>query len=445
MDDDEVLSEEQLQEEGPLIEADLRVVGSPGKLFADDGSMRIAVIRPCVSRGRRLRGLPPIYTPSMLAEHASVFTDWPMYMGHLSEALIEKLAERERPLSDLGGRVVRSWYDPELTFPDDGDFGFQRGGVVAQAIPQPAVRAMLEADPGLLHNSINAWPTGARSGTAPWAPAVKGMVIEGIRRRPRGSVDFVYRGGAGGRPLAESDQLAISALEDFYDQRHVRKRSVPKMALTDNLSQLSDIAALREALREHNPDLLAMLPEAPAAPAAGETVKLEDVRALLQEQETRLVADFEAKLEDQEALIEERANELVREREQARVLEREAHQIIDAAPGLTPGFRRQLKERYAVLPSGPTQTLRVQERTEEDGKVTPPSEVLREGLEADITAALEMINESRGPAVRGNGGGTRTSQEGGGEPESSAFRDFMMESGGFEKPEDVDKIMEGAR
>ena len=224
----------------PLAEANSRViVPKRGKLIESDGSMKIAIIRPCVSRGKRLgpQKLPPIYEPKMLERNAKVFSGWPMYMDHLiAEALKEMadelreaaegtdllgwLEERSRSIKELGGRILESWWDPELTFEDDDDFGFRPGGVVGRCIPQDEPRRMLEADPGILQTSINAWPSGAKVGHPSWDSSQRGMAIEGIRKRPMGSVDWVFRAGAGGRPLLEEDDdfraRAVSLLESVY-------------------------------------------------------------------------------------------------------------------------------------------------------------------------------------------------------------------------------------
>jgi hypothetical protein len=124
------LTEEELQDAGPIVEASgpRLIIPRRGKVFEEDGTCRIAVIRPCVSRGRRLgpSKLPPIYTPRMLAENASVFGGWLMYADHLAEEMVEwkgrriplaeamvgLLQERQRSIRELGGRLVESWYDP---------------------------------------------------------------------------------------------------------------------------------------------------------------------------------------------------------------------------------------------------------------------------------------------------------------------------------------------
>ena len=199
------LSEAELLTAEPILEEPALTLAERGEdggrsLFEWDGqteehvgkTVKLAVIRPCVSRGKRIRGLPPIYTPEMLAENAAVYTGWLMYADHVTEG---------RSIKEIGGRIIRSWWEPNFTTPRDDAHGWRPGAVLAEALPQPFVRSMLEADPDVLNVSHNAWPTAARVGTM-WGR--KGAVIEGIRSKPEGSVDWVARGGAGGHVLREA-------------------------------------------------------------------------------------------------------------------------------------------------------------------------------------------------------------------------------------------------
>lgn len=435
---EETLEERELTDAGPLVEAASAVIQPEGgRLFAEDGTCKAAIIRPCVSRGKQIRGLPPIYTPRMLAEHADVFANWPMFMDHLREEIAEELTElleaKGRSIRDLGGRVVRSWWDPELRLAEDEERGFEAGGVVARVLPQPPIRAMLEADPELLHLSIAAWPTGAKLGER---AGKRGYLIEGIRRTPPGSVDWVLRGGAGGRPLAEDERLAVSLVESFY----APQRPGGHVSTEKNIAEMT-LPELREHLRTVNPSLYAEVRESAApAPEPAPGLTIEDLQEALAEQEQRLTDGFETRLEERDSLAEERAAEIVEERDQARAHEKLAHRLIRDAAGLTPGFRSQLLERFTVRSSG-NDLLLAEADTDEEGKEILPSAVVEARVQESIEGSLELIRESRGgPAVRGQGtGASRSVKE-----RPNAFRDFMMESGGFEKPDDVDRIMEEA-
>jgi hypothetical protein len=440
----DALSEEELSEAGPLIEATSRlIVPKRGKLFESDGSVGICIIRPCISRGRRLRGLPPIYTPRMLSENASVFGGWHMFMDHLSEQVVEAVRKRERSIRELGGRVLVEGlhFDHEFRRRDDDDFGYKPGAVVGRAIPQPPVRAMLEADPEILHTSINAWPTGAREGKM-WG--AKGMLVEGIRRKPQGSVDWVLRGGAGGHVLAEDEALAVSLLEAYYD------------AAPDDMARLDEITMeeLAEAVKDRNPKLHEQLTEAMKAKGGsgepdaddlfgkgkkgakkakpgtskvreseedGEVMGIteEQLSEALSEQAKQFETTLTAKLAERDEAVEERAQELLAERAGWESLEEEARKLIERA-GLPPTWTEQLHARYTVLPSGPAPGLaNLKESEDDDGKKVTLVEALRESVKRDVEHAAKMIREAGGTAVvrgmggvasnaTGDGGGTTT-------------------------------------
>jgi hypothetical protein len=322
--------------------------------------------------------------------------------------------------------VVESVWDPTIVFEDDEEYGFQPGAIAGWVIPQRDVREMVETDPELLHVSIHAWPTGARESAVPWSPSERGMLIEGIRSKPVGSVDWVIRPGAGGRVLREQEALAVSVLEHFYD------------AAADDGTDLQEEHAM-------NPDEVKALVATALAEAIAEALPAavaEAISPALAEQEQRLTVQFEETLTLAEEQAEQRAQEIVEERDRARQLERVAHEMIREAEGLTPRWRDEIIGRYSVLPSGPTMGLLVEgddDRSDE--------QILRESVEEDVKAAISMIEESRGgPAVRGQGAvaeGEQSTRESRQKERRSSFREFMEESG--DDPESIDNIFEGAR
>lgn len=418
----------------PVIENDAQVIpGKGGKLFYEvqlpDGSMaeamKVAIIRPCMSKGRRVRGLAPIYEPTMLAENASVFTGWPMYLDHLNEEVAEELTEllqeRGRTIKDLGGRIVRSWYDPNLTFPDDAERGYQKGGVVGEVIPQPVVRKMLEADPGILNVSINAWPKGAKVGRPSWNTAERGMVIEGIRDKPMGSVDWVFRGGAGGRPLTEEDRsLTVSVLESLYDPS--REREEPPAGDKDKESKVKKLSEMTqaeiesltkeqfaEALRDENPALAEALggDEGDPAPAVTVGITADQLTEALNRQRDEILSEVGDRLEESDP------DRLIEEREQYRDLADLAKiKIAEAADnvGLPKEWRDEISKKYTLFPSGPASGLLVEADTDAGDSA---EEVLVESIRADVNHALGLI--------RASGGSPRVSSLGpsGGDPQGS--------------------------
>jgi hypothetical protein len=392
-----------------------------GPVFNSEGVGKAVLIRPCVSRGKRIRGLPPIYTPTMLEAHSGVFAGWPMYLDHLPAAVAEAAAKRGRSVKELGGQILTPYWLAGFTHEDDAQYGYQPGGTLAEVWATPFLRNLVGENPNLLHTSIAAWPTSGKPGKAPWNSKVKGMTIEGIRRQPQGSVDFVPRGGAGGRLLLaegeggdadpdlrawpepaweeRDERLVVSLAESFYASGAMAGTTSP------DLSTMQP-DALRAWVQEHAPQLLPALREdaAPtAASAAGPTVTggltEDDVRRIVQEAQ----AASATKPEDVQAL----AEGLIEEREGQRELSRIAHEMIAEAEGLPKSWKADLKARYSVLPSGPQPALLVESETDDDGKELSEEDVLRSNVQADLDHARDLIAEATGkPRVTQEGGGS---------------------------------------
>jgi len=496
--DDEHLSAGALFEElnDGLAEASSRVlVPKKGKLFEADGSMKVCIIRPCLSRGKRLgpQKLPPIYEAAMLKRNAGVFSGWPMYMDHMiAEALKEMadelreaadgtdllgwLEERARSIKELGGRVVESWWDPEIVYEDDADFGYRPGGVVGRVIPQDHPKRMLEADPGLLHVSINAWPTGAKVGAPSWDGSQRGMAIEGIRKRPMGSVDWVFRGGAGGRPLLEEDEefraRAVSLLESVYSAAK-SKDAPPKRTQTMPDKKLSEMTPdeLREHLKENGAEhLVEALAEGDGDGGGkdgkeengGAALTRDDVKKIVKEALGEGMESIAEELEGNAESVEEQVKEQLKEREEARVLERRAEQLL--AEATRNGFPKRsaddIRLRYTITPgSGVPAALTVEEddltvtESDEDGKnerqvtLTAP-QVVERRVREDIDHVIDVLRESgASPQVKGFG---RSEKDAGAEGsksgrvrEASAFRAFLHERGLVS--DDLEKTEEGIR
>lgn len=472
--EDLVLEGEELQREGPCIEEGVGrvVVPSRGKLFADDGTVNVAVIRPCVSRGKRLQGLPPIYEPTMLGRNAGVFEDWHMWMGHMSVPLREALEELEESLeqlqeaaagrrlfSELGGRVVKTWYDPDFRSKEDDTNGYRPGAVMGKVIPYPASKQILEADPDGLHVSIAAWPTSARSANPSWDPGIKGMAIEGFRTRPRGSVDWVLRGGAGGRPvsnqLTEAEAAAVSALGSFY--------SLPRPAPTRRKETMSgidlksaDAKQLREQLLADNPALAEELGIKAPAPTPGPVAEsatsgvmtVAEVEALVErklaEQRTTLTQEFTAKLGEAESDVETAVEEALQEARLAETNEKLAHRLIKAS-GLPARWQEDLLRSFSVSPAGVPAALLTESEVDEKGETISAQDVLKNRVTESIQHARDLIADAGGrPRVTDLGGAAPRKVAA---PKHSAFRDFLVESGDDlgEKPEETIKniVQEG--
>ena len=115
--------------------------------------------------------------------------------------------------------MVASWSRGGIpTVPADPKRGFDQGAVRGRVKPVPYVRELIEHDPELLEASINADATGVRpirkDGQTVW-------LVEGIKRTPKGTVDWVTDGGAGGRVAqmleAHRDDQEAALLEHMSD------------------------------------------------------------------------------------------------------------------------------------------------------------------------------------------------------------------------------------
>lgn len=431
----------------PLLEAAAPrvIVPKKGKVIESDGTCQLAIMRPCISRGRRLRGLPPMYEQSMLARNAAVFRNWPMFQDHMPSEVMEAMAKKGRSVSELGGRIVESWYDPEYTAAEDDDYGYWKGAVRGKAIPQDPVARMIERDPDVLHCSINAWPTSAKPKTH---DGTKAMAVEGIRARPIGSVDWVIRGGAGGRVLneeerAEAIRRVVTVLGEHYTSGHMADKDK-----TPDFSKM-DAAALREYLKENAPALVPALreeEEPDTDPAKGRSsiavtgsLTEERIEEIVGERVDAAVEKVTEGLESQSDRLEERAQEIVNEREGQRELAGRAHKVIEAAVGITSKMRADLLGRYAVLPSGATQAIQLCESEASDEK--PADKVLEEMLEADIEHCQEIVREAQGkPPVRKQGGDAGAGSGTGRSAEIPYWRRQAVAEGVLEKPEDAVKM-----
>lgn len=422
------------------------VVPKKGKIFDADGVCEVVVIRPCVSRGKRIRNLPPIYTPQMLAENAHVYTGWLMYMDHLTERIVEEMLKEGRSIRELGGRVLKSWWDPSVRFKDDATFGFQPGGVAAKVLPQKPVREMLEADPEILNVSHNAWPTGARRGKAPWNQNLEGYLIEGIRPRPEGTVDWVPRGGAGGRlRLQEWEEFAVGVLGSHYGSASREDDPLKENTDTMDLSKITKPADLLEALKAEKPELAEALAlreeEQPRGRSQAQVPENVLTAEALQEALREQAEEFNRKLEEKDTKIaeaaEEKAQSLFEERSQASLIAAKAGKLIEAT-GLPARWQEDLKRRYAVLPSGPSSALQACIEAEDTDTA------LAEAVKADAEHASALIEDAGGvPSVKGLGGKANQTVRETREQKRrrGAFREFLAES--ETDPEKKKKILEG--
>lgn len=415
-----------------------------GPIFNSDGVGKAVVIRPCISRGRRIRGLSPIYTPTMLEGAAGVFDGWPMFMDHVPPELAEVMAKHGRSVKELGGQILKGHWSKDFTHEADAEFGYQRGAVLAEMWATPFIRRTVGENPNLLHTSINAWPKSGKPGPVPWKPKAKGMVIEGIRRVPQGSVDFVVRGGAGGRLLvqegmedegawpetgtwSEADkQLVVSVAESLYASAEMKplptKPEELKAYLEENAAHL--LPALAEADSEDKPLIEALMKKGKTRKQAEAIVagSKEDKNEESEQITMADVRDFVTALnegapsaEEFEERLEKLAEEKLAERDEQAHLSRVATKLIEDAKGLPQSWKNDLARRYSILPSGPAQGLLVEAEEKDGEEVKSVEEVLVEAVTADLNHARNLIAEAQGKP--------RVKQEGGKKPEKADGED----------------------
>lgn len=398
-----------------------------GRVFDDQGIGNAAIIRPCVSRGRRVRGLPPIYTPQMLEANSSVYDGWPMFTDHVPPELVATMAKHGRSVKELGGQLLKGRWSKDYVHEDDATYGYRKGATVAQVWATPFIRRMVSENAGLLHVSINAWPTSGKPGPVPWLPKMKGMVIEGIRRQPQGSVDYVVRGGAGGRLMllegfpegepawpevgewAEDDKrFVVSLAESFYATRQMPEVTLPPRP--------EDLAAW---LQENAPHLASAItpaasagavapaptPPAPAPAAAATGLTEQEARDLF----ATMIAESSAgqpTVEEFEQSLRESTDQMLAERETLAARSRDALEIIRLAEGVPTTWKADLSERYRLSAESTPAMLLIESEdlTAEDGSTLTEKAVLTKRVQDDLTHVRELLAEARGkPRPTGEG------------------------------------------
>lgn len=407
-----------------------------------DGTFIVDVIRPCVGRGRGTH----LYEADMLERDAGVFAGWKMYVDHLSDQARRALGGLPRSVRDLAGRLTESWWDPDV--PADPERGFGQGAVRARMKPVPYVRELVEADPELVDFSINADATGVRptmvGGKRAW-------LVEGIK--PKGSVDVVTEGGAGGRVAS-----IIEAHMSLEDQ---------EAALFEDVSD-DDLGAY---LKEHRPGLLEALgigegddgdgdgkPDGGAGKdgdevtitpdALREALSTDEGKALVRE----IVADddtlrdlVEAQVADERDAIRAEAEASAHRRIEVRDLRDTAHGLIEAAK-LPEAFEREAKAKFDLTDEGPTEGLDVLPELDDSGSVVKSAhDVLTEAVNNEITHARDLMASISPTRVRGQGPTTpKDAGEGDGDgsekPNPHAVTPAvasLLEAAGFNEPDTV--------
>lgn len=449
-----------------------------------DGTVILDLLRPCVGRGRGRH----VYEADMLRENAQNLVGWKMFVDHESDEARKRAGGLPRSIRDLGGRIVESWWNPDV--PADPDKGFGPGAVQGRSRPTRFVRELIEDDPEIVECSINSHATGVR-------PVLKeggrAWLVEGIQKK--GTVDWVTDGGAGGRVAslmesvyneddAEEDAL-LESLTDEALRAHIAKE---RPALLEAMKgdpdggadegTESDLDKLIEKFKGNG------MPQAAAEKAArkalakkvqesndeggnGEVeITADALREAFEQDETRgMILDLvrECAQDDLRSLVEaglEEERSLIRRESQAqaerqltlRDMRDSAHEIVEASK-LPEKFQEVVKSRFTLVEGVPTSDLDVIDDVDDDGNVTKSaSDKLSEAVTAVIEEQRELVGSLRPAAVRGQGPSAAATEGGGTEgktPEELREAEnkakysvpprtaALLQEAGFDKPDEV--------
>jgi hypothetical protein len=394
-----------------------------GEDRTEDGTVLLHLMRPCLGKGRGRH----IYEADMLQHHADSghFNDWPMFVDHESPAARKKAEGLPRSLRDVGGRVVRTWWDP--TVEADTSKGFGKGAVVAEAKPVPWVHELIEHDPKLVNVSLNTFATGVRPKSVGGRPA---YVVEGFA--DKGSADWVTLPGAGGRVV----QLLEAAIEQADDD------TTPD----ELLEGLSD-DELAAHIRKHRPRVAEAINDEPGdsgeeetdmdrkevQEAAIESLRTDEGKAVLQEVVAEAVESSVGEtikkvlpeaIGAAAATIEEGARRAASAEVRQGQLATRAHKKIVEA---------KLPERFEQSALSRFERVNLEDTVDdESGDVTETAEQKLDALvEAEIKESRELVASVNPTAVRenGDGGGEDDVTENGDKPDTSHMRHQLQEAG----------------
>ena len=440
-----------------------------------DGTVILDLLRPCVGRGRGKH----LYTDEMLRENAHKLTGWKMYVDHESDEARKQAGGLPRSIRDLGGRIIESWWNPEV--PPNEDRGFGKGAVQGRAKPTPFIKELVENDPEIVECSINSHATGVRPTTR---DGQRVWLVEGIQ--DKGSVDWVTEAGAGGKvaSLMESvysdeaakeevllDSLSNDALlahiedqrpelleviregDDGADDEGMQK--LVQRFMDNGMPRAAAVKAARKAMatkESHDEGGNGEVAEI-TAEALQEALASDEGRAmifsLVQEYaQDDLRALVEAALEEEKGLIRRESQAQAERQLTLRDMRDEAFRLIESSK-LPNGFQDVVKARFALTESGPADDLDQIDDLDDDGNVTKSaSEKLLEAVNSAIEDQRALVGELRPAAVRGQGpGGPAGEGAGDGEGKTEGGGDTkyavppktasLLQEAGFDDPDEV--------
>jgi hypothetical protein len=341
----------------------------------EDGTVDIHIIRPGLGLGRGRH----FYPAQMLQENAANFSNWRVYIDHLSPEAKKAQGGLPRSMHDLGGMIEESWWDGSVP----GDGRHDAGAVVGRLRPIGNLRAIIEELPQAVEFSIKAKATDVSQEIMEGAPA---WVVEGIHASP-GSVDAVTEAGAGGK-IAD----LVEGLDPEACLQEAREAGLaPDPAPEPEATELSETTGQTtgEAQSTDEGDAVKNLEEAlqnprsPLSRAVAARARLA-AKELVEAQRAELVE--EAKAEGRA----EAEQEIVK-----RDLRDEAHRLIEEAK-LPEAAAKKLRGQFDL----DSDSL---DLTDADDK--PAMEQLREAVGTEIAEARELVGELNPTKVTGQGAG----------------------------------------
>lgn len=391
------------------------------------------LLRPCVGKGKGRH----IYTADMLQENAANFSGWRQYIDHLSPEARRAARGLPRSIRDLGGRIVESYWDPNV--PADPKAGFGQGAVVGWSLPTPFIRELAENDPELVEASISANATGVKptmhDGQRAW-------LVEGIE--PKGSVDWVTEAGAGGKIVAlmeaaySEEEDGMGLIEAMTDEEFIayveetRPHLLEETAAPVEVEEADskgddpdadgeddddddDVVAMATRLRKKNPKLTEAQATAMAKKALSEALNKEDddmgditpaaLQEALRSEDLRgaMKELVEAAVAEERELIRAEARADAERQLTLRDLRDEAHKMIQEAR-LPDAFANRAKAQFTLSDDGPSKQLDVVDEVDDEGKVTKTARTkLQEAATAAIADQRELLAAANPTRVTGQG------------------------------------------
>lgn len=371
------------------------------------GTRLLQIIRPGIGGGRGRR----YYSPPMLEAHAHVFTGARMFKNHETDAQRKERGYLPRPVEQLGGRIVESWWDGTVPATDR----FEQGAVFGWTRIVPAVEELIDTDPDMVEASINALATG----TAPGRRQGQSVsIVEGIRSKPI-AVDWIAgEGGAGGRVLTEAAEEA-DVLESMTDDEIEAYLAAERPGLLEALHEGDGNGTGGDVPNEITPEALR------EALASDDTrpVLVEAFRELLPElginggldqaEVTRLV---EAEVAERIDLARIDARAEADRQVELRDMRDKAESLIEASRLPAP-VRDKLSRQFALDAPGLTG---IGPDVDDEFNVTKPAIAkLEESVSAEIASFREVLGTVAPTRVSGQGGGGDGGGGSGGAPDAA--------------------------